>query len=280
MSSEDMKIYRAIGLMSGTSLDGLDVSLAEYKFHNSEWSFEFIKCASYNFDEALLESIKAALGSNMELEVRRKLDRQYAKWVADCVNDFLSGVEVEVDLIACHGQTIFHDPSAGVTIQIGDGRLLCDLTGLTVINDFRSKDIELGGQGAPLVPIGDKELFKDFMYCLNLGGIANISEKNSGSIQAYDICICNVGANYFANREGLAYDESGHLGAKGKVIPELMERWSSLEYFSEHPPKSLDATFFEREMLSDLDMEIFSTNDMLATLYESIAEEISRSVEF
>jgi len=261
--------------MSGTSLDGLDLICVEFKLEEKSWFYKILKTETVPFDTYILSEIKKVLGKNINPE-KNELSRVLGEWMANCVLTFQSSINLEIDLIASHGQTIFHEPENGTTIQIGDGQTMANICNLTVVNDFRSQDVKRGGQGAPLVPIGDLILFSDYKYCLNLGGIANISEKVNGQIKAFDLCICNIGANYLASQQGQTFDKNGDLGSKGSLIPNLLEEWNGLAYFSKIPPKSLDASFFESKMfgLHSVYREN-SLKDVLRTLYEHIAFQIS-----
>ncbi|UKN03217.1 anhydro-N-acetylmuramic acid kinase [Paracrocinitomix mangrovi] len=230
----------AIGLMSGTSLDGLDVCCVEFKKSKQQYEFEILATKTYPYNDVWYKKLKSAFQmSETELTI---LDQEFGKFSGHSVNDFIleNRLSGKVDLIASHGQTIFHEPEKGITTQIGEGQLIADITGLLTINNFRIKDVQLGGQGAPLVPIGDRLLFGEYESCLNLGGIANISfEKNNERI-AFDICPANLPLNqlmveYF----NTAYDKDGEMAAQGVIIEDLLNELNDLKFYRKAPPKSL-----------------------------------------
>lgn len=273
------KAYTVIGTMSGTSLDGLDMACVTFFMGEGSPRYEVLDAATIPYDGEILSLVKSAIANWPGADLSGS-DRQVAQWMGSKIMEFAGRCKARPLLISFHGQTIVHRPDEGLTRQLGDGRIIARLTGLPVVCNFRQQDIDLGGQGAPLVPAGDLILFRDHDYCLNLGGIANISHKNGRSIRAWDVCICNAAANHFAAMSGMAYDEGGNLGRAGKIIPELLQGWNSLEYFGKKGPKSLDAAFFRDNMqpflraLPDLRPE-----DALRTLYHHIGFQIASSVE-
>ena len=204
------------------------------------------------------------------------MDKDYGKYLGEQVLAFAKRHNVHPDFVASHGHTIFHRPEEHFTLQIGDGQELAKACGFTVINDFRSEDVGKGGQGAPLVPIGDKLLFGDYGICLNIGGIANVSYDEDGQRIAYDICIANQALNYLANLKGLDYDRDGELARSGEVNMDLLKRLNKHPFYGQLPPKSLGREFFEanqKELLKDLSVE-----DLLATFTEQIALQVALAV--
>ncbi len=159
--------------------------------------------------------------------------------------NFCRIVNIKPELIASHGHTIFHEPEKGYTLQIGDGQTIADLTGITTINDFRSKDIELGGQGAPLVPIGDALLFNEYDFCLNIGGIANISFDKNGKRLAFDICAANQLLNLLSMQLGAPFDRNGAFAQLGKLNVPLFKKLNNDPYFLTEPPKSLSNQYVQ-----------------------------------
>jgi anhydro-N-acetylmuramic acid kinase len=202
----------------------------------------------------------------------------YGKYLGECVNVFLQkhGLE-KPEFIASHGHTIFHQPQIGYTFQAGSGAALREVCGIPVVCDFRTLDVALGGQGAPLVPIGDALLFKNYDYCLNLGGFANISFDAEGKRIAYDICAVNYVLNRLAMRLNKPYDENGIFAASGKLIPELFEKLNALPYFQKPPPKSIGREWVE-ETIFPLMKQSEKTEDLLRTFTEHVAEQISTAV--
>jgi anhydro-N-acetylmuramic acid kinase len=270
------KFLRVIGLMSGTSLDGLDICLAKFSEEGGAWQYE-IECAEtvaypQEWIEGLLNAEKT---SGVELQ---KFHSGYGKYLGECVTIFLQKYGLEKPgFIASHGHTIFHQPQIGYTFQAGSGVALRDACGIPVVCDFRTLDVALGGQGAPLVPIGDALLFKNYDYCLNLGGFANISFDAKGKRIAYDICAVNYVLNRLAMRLNKPYDENGTFAASGKLIPELFEKLNALPYFQKSPPKSIGREWVE-ETIFPLMTASEKTEDLLRTFTAHVAEQISVAV--
>lgn len=262
-----------IGLMSGTSLDGLDIVLCEFKYLQGNYSFKIIKTEEIPYDEAwktrLAESIHL---SGKDLMI---LDKDFAQYCAFQVLRFLKDQQIRPNYIASHGQTVFHDPIEGYTTQIGSGAIIAALTGITTISNFRSMDVALGGQGAPLVPIGDHFLFSDFDACLNLGGICNISYISDGKRIAYDISICNMALNYLSEKLQKPFDQDGQLAKSGTVIEDLLNQINGFPFFQQRPPKSLGKEWFISNLQPLLEKSTRSVPDLLATVVEHIAIKIS-----
>jgi anhydro-N-acetylmuramic acid kinase len=239
-----------IGVMSGTSLDGLDICCARFAWEDGCYNYEILATKTYEFNEIIEAKLKKAYHKNVN-DLQEE-DEAFGVFIAEQLQKFVGefSLQGKVDLIGSHGQTIFHQPENGITVQIGSGQLIADKIGVDVINDFRIKDVQLGGQGAPLVPIGDRLLFSDYDSCLNLGGIANISYERGGRRIAYDICPANLPLNKIIQEHfDKSYDEGGQLARTGKIIPSLVKDLSELEFYSLQPPKSLgyewmDASFY------------------------------------
>lgn len=181
-------------------------------------------------------------------------------------------------LIASHGHTVFHRPDEGYTLQIGDGKEIAKIAGVVTVNDFRSLDVSIGGQGAPLVPVGDKLLFPEFPVCLNIGGIANVSFDRNEKRIAFDICPANQVLDFLAKKNGMAYDANGDMARAGHVDKELLQALNALPYYKLAPPKSLGREWVESVIMPIMKLNEASVNDLLATFTEHIAEQISRSV--
>lgn len=285
-----MKRYDVIGVMSGTSLDGLDLlRVALACGRNGRWRYEFLRAETLRYPEALRKRLADAVNmSGLQLAqlhvdyghfVGKALRRMAAMPLAGTASGAGSAsLPAAPDFAAVHGHTVFHQPEKGLTLQIGDGAAMAAESGLTIIHDFRTTDVALGGQGAPLVPIGDELLFGDYTFCLNLGGIANISYRNGkGKREAFDISVCNMALNHYASRAGLAYDKDGRLARKGSLIPSLLEELEALPYYAQKPPKSLGFENFKDEFLPIVKAyEKFSTEDILHTLVEHIARRIGQ----
>ena len=266
-----MKTCHAIGLMSGSSLDGLDIVLVRFDYDNKSYRYVIERAETLPYPESWHNRLADAfLSSPEELE---PLDKEYGTYLGKQVKGFIEKAGVQPDFVASHGHTIFHKPEQHYTLQIGDGQALADACGYTVINDFRTEDVCKGGQGAPLVPIGDQLLFADYDICLNIGGIANLSYQTEGKRIAYDICIANQALNWLAQHEGMSYDKDGQLARNGKVDMDLLKRLNGHPFYGMTPPKSLGREFFEQHQKSLLSG--LSTADLLATFTEHIALQIA-----
>ncbi len=241
-----MKTHLVVGLMSGTSLDGLDIALVTFRYDEA-WHYEVKKTESVPYDKPLKKSLADAIGlSGLEL---KKLDLQYGAWLGEKVNQFLNNSAGRPELIVSHGHTIFHQPDIGLTLQIGDGYEIMKKTRIRTVCDLRSLDVALGGQGAPLVPIGDKLLFPQYEYCLNLGGFSNISMDIGARRIAYDICPVNTVLNYLAAQAGFSYDKDGEIARSGKPIEPLLKILNNLSYYKLAPPKSLGIEWVNSHIL-------------------------------
>ena len=234
-----MKQYHAIGLMSGTSLDGLDLCYAQFSIDPNEgWSYKLLKAKtipySPNWRRALYEAV------HLEPEALLELNVSYGMYLGEQLKAFRQELgKAPIDLVASHGHTVFHQPQRHFTLQIGDGRAIKHLNPFPTVYDFRSQDVLLGGQGAPLVPIGDHLLFNSYHACLNLGGFSNISYVKQGVRLAFDIAPVNIVLNALANQLGLPYDDQGKIARAGTVDLQVLEALNSLEYYTRPGPKSL-----------------------------------------
>ena len=262
--------------MSGTSLDGLDIAFCKFLFENEKWRFELLKGSTINYDDKLKAELKNAIHLNDSelLNLHHALGNKFAGWTLD----FIQKNKLNPDLISSHGHTVFHDPAKNYTLQIADGNRICKTTKIDTICDFRSTDVSLNGQGAPLVPIGDKLLFNEFDVCINLGGIANLSFDKNGTRTAYDICICNMLLNYLANKQGLEYDKSGNLAKEGKIAPDLFNQLNNHEYYQSNSPKSMGIEWFNKFIKSIIDSRIEPVNDLLHTSVLHIAHQIKATL--
>lgn len=268
--------YRVIGLMSGTSLDGLDICLAEFLKDGDYWEYQIQKAVTIAYDDHWRSQLRESI--NLSASDLVKLDHQYGLWLAQQVNEFINSGDTETrkpDLIASHGHTVFHEPEQGITYQLGCGPELMSKTGITVITDFRKQDVALGGQGAPLVPVGDQMLFSEYSACLNLGGFANISFAKAGKQLAFDICPANLVLNSLASELGHSFDRDGLLATKGELDAELLQQLNQLEYYGKTPPKSLGAEWVENIVKPILAKARGSILDKLRTFTEHIAIQIA-----
>lgn len=266
---------KVLGLMSGTSLDGVDLVLTEFE-EVGELNFKILKAETVEYPEELIEKLSNSfLLNGLELSA---LDNQLGVFYAEIINQFLDRTEHTCDFISSHGHTIFHQPGIGLTKQIGNGALIYSKTGIPVVCDFRTEDVALGGQGAPLVPIGDQLLFSEYAACLNFGGIANISFQHENKRVAYDVCPVNMGLNYFAQKLGHKYDAGGELARSGKIDLSLLNKLNQLDFYKKPYPKSLGKEWFDTAFLPLCFSLTNSDEDILATLNEHIAVKISEAI--
>lgn len=267
---------KALGLMSGTSLDGLDLVAAEFWQTNEKWNFKIVsaKTTSYSHDWLNWLSNSPTLSGEKLIELHTK----YGRFLGNKTKQFINETGFRPDLIASHGHTVFHQPALGFTFQIGNGADIAAITGITTVCDFRTGDVALGGQGAPLVPIGDKLLFSDYKYCLNLGGFANISFEENEKRIAFDICPVNFVLNHFAEKKGLKYDKNGELGRKGKVETDLLEKLNQIDFYQKQPPKSLGREWVEQVFMPIINNSEISDTDKLRTVYEHVAQQITNVI--
>lgn len=275
-----MKTFRVIGLMSGTSLDGLDVADVTFNlFGNNIWEFKLNHSALYSYSDELLTRLKSAyqLPSHDLVALSSDLGRFYAEKVNLFIKE--KGIEKStIDFIASHGQTIFHQPDKGYTLQIGNGPELAVCTQLSTVVDFRTKDVALGGNGAPLIPVADHLLFSNYAEAfLNLGGFSNVSYKKMNQVRSHDICPVNIIINDLMRTIGEEYDSFGEFGKKGLVNPTLLEDLNALSFYTEKGPKSLGWEWVEREVLPLLEKED-NLRNKIRTLYEHIAFQIGKSL--
>lgn len=270
-----MQSYKAIGIMSGTSLDGLDIVLCEFSL-KSRWNFSVLKSKTIDYSKAWKEKLFNAPNlSGLDLIT---LHKQFGQYIGESVLAFLKNTDYKIDLIASHGHTVFHQPEKKLSLQIGDGNEIASRTGIKTITDFRSMDIALGGQGAPLVPIGDKLLFSEYNYCINIGGFANISFDKNDIRFAYDICPANIVLNSLANKFGYPFDKGGKLGRIGKINWELFNELNNIDYYNKRYPKSLGKEWLDISFTPILNAFKISSEDQIRTIYEHIALQISSSV--
>lgn len=267
--------YRMIGLMSGSSLDGLDVCYCTFKKVESNWEYSIETAETFKYPAELTKQLKEAHTYNPAKLTA--LHFNFGKYIGELVKQFVTRNKIEVDYIASHGHTILHNPLEGYTLQIGNGAAIAAITGLPCICDFRSGDVARGGQGAPLVPIGDMILFHEYDICLNLGGFANISFGNAEANRlAYDICECNMLTNHLAGLLGKDFDCKGQIGLAGQVIPQMLHDLEGLDYYKQPWPKSLGREWFEMNIVPILtSYSNLSVADQMRTAYEHIANRIA-----
>ena len=271
-------VLTGIGLMSGTSTDGLDIIAVTFEKKSNSLSYTIHESCTIEYNESWKRHLLNA--TNLSASELRKLDIDFGTWMAMQVNKFRKNKNWKADFIASHGHTVFHQPDNGFTLQIGNGAELAANTGITSICDFRQGDISLGGQGAPLVPIGDELLFNEYTYCLNLGGFANVSYSEKSQRIAYDISALNVVLNELSRRLGHEYDHAGEIASKGKIIPSLLERLNALKYYQQAAPKSLGTEWVQstiHPLLKEYSNE--EVPDLLATMGYHFAQQIGNQLQ-
>jgi anhydro-N-acetylmuramic acid kinase len=265
--------FTVLGLMSGTSLDGLDMALCCFTHENQTWSYEVLAAQAADYQAELRTQLASAMHmSGFELTL---LHTQLGEYFGEEAKKFLAN-KPPVDFISSHGHTIFHRPDLRLTLQIGSASHIAAKTNVPVISDFRTGDVARGGQGAPLVPIGDKLLFGSYHTCLNLGGFANISFDKQGQRIAFDLAPCNLPLNIFAQQFGYEYDPNGRLARSGNVHQETLQALNALPYYHKVFPKSLGREFVEESILPTIQAAKLSAEDALATLSEHSAMQIAK----
>lgn len=267
----------SIGLMSGTSLDGLD--LVYVKFNNNSYKdFQIIHADTIPYSEKW----KIILQKSIEFSADdlNDLDIKYGKFLAERVNEFIIKYSIKnIDFISSHGHTVLHQPEKGITLQIGNGQIISKITKQKVVCDFRTQDVKLGGQGAPLVPIGDELLFPEYDYCINLGGFSNISYREKNKRIAFDICPVNIVMNFYASKFGFQYDKNGDLASQGKINNQLLSKLNELDFYKKQYPKSLGLEWVQNEVYPLIDSMEKNHIHILRTLVEHIAIQISNIVD-
>ena len=264
--------YHIIGLMSGTSLDGLDMVKCVFQ-KEKKWSFKMEKSETIPYPKYWEEKLRN-LHTKDEKEIE-KTSVKYGELLGKLSLEFIKKNNLKCDYISSHGHTIFHRPKLGYTLQIGGGKTISEYTNITTINNFRELDISLGGQGAPLVPIGDLHLFSEYKYCLNLGGFANISSKNEdGTIIAFDICPVNFVINKLSNKLGKSFDNKGGIAKSGTLKSDLLEELNNLSFYTSSSPKSLGREWVEDIIFPILEKYNYSDKDKMNTFCEHIGIQI------
>ncbi|MCX6292616.1 MAG: anhydro-N-acetylmuramic acid kinase [Bacteroidetes bacterium] len=271
-----MQEYNVIGLMSGTSLDGVDLAFCHFIKEDAGWKFEIRNADTIHYQNEWREKLSTL--HTRDAATFAGTNAAYGNFLGTLVKEFIEKNKITADFVSSHGHTIFHQPQNKFTSQIGDGAAISAACGLPVVCDFRSGDVALGGQGAPLVPIGDQLLFPEYDFCLNLGGIANISFQHSGERVAFDVSPCNIILNHLAMQKGKPFDENGMLARGGKVNEPLLNQLNNLPFYKKHFPKSLGREDVERDFLSLIDSSPASTEDKLRTFCEHVALQVSKAV--
>ena len=268
--------YNVIGVMSGTSLDGIDLVYAKFSLTKT-WQFEIIHAETVSYTENWYGILKDLLSiSPYELQ---NIDDNYTAYLAKTIKAFIADNNIKnIDSVCSHGHTALHQPEKNITYQIGNKKYLSELLHQTVVCDFRVQDVKFGGQGAPLVPVGDKFLFSEYDFCLNLGGFANISTDVDNHRIAYDVCPVNIVLNYYAEKLGKKYDDQGIIASKGHVNLELLNQLNALHFYKESHPKSLGLEWVNGHVFPLIDSFDLSIEDALKTCVEHIAIQIAKAL--
>ena len=269
--------YNVIGVMSGTSLDGVDLAHIHFTKDSNGWNFEVIEAETVGYSSEWFNKLKNAVQFS-ELELV-ELNKTYTKLLAEIISSFISKNSItDIDAVCSHGHTILHQPQNGLTLQIGNLPEIAALTAQNVVCDFRVQDVKLGGQGAPLVPVGDAILFSDYNYCLNLGGFSNVSFEENNSRIAFDISAVNTVLNFYANQFHLDYDNKGAIAQSGNLNHELLEELNALPFYSAKYPKSLGFEFVKEALLPLIEKYEIATEDKMHTFTVHVAFQIGQAL--
>ncbi len=272
-----MKVYKVVGLMSGTSLDGLDLAYCHLWKKGTEWDYKIEASQSISYDSAMRNRLKNTIYlSALDLLM---FHNEYGTWLGKQAKEFIMSNTLEVDFIASHGHTTHHQPQKGVTFQIGSGQHLANESGEKVICDFRTNDVALGGQGAPLVPIGDKLLFGTYDFCLNLGGISNISFEYQNKRIAYDVGLANMILNHITQKIDLPFDAGGALAEKGKINSLLLQKLNALEFYNLPFPKSIGYEWFVEKVVPLVEETNDTIENLLHTAIHHITDQITIQIK-
>ncbi|MES2862802.1 MAG: anhydro-N-acetylmuramic acid kinase [Bacteroidota bacterium] len=272
------KNYNVIGVMSGTSLDGVDLAHIKFEINNNKWSYEIYECDTISYSSEIISKLKN--GINFTQAELSDLNVEYTNLLGNIISEFITKNNISnLDAVCSHGHTILHQPQNGFTLQIGNLPEIAKITKQKIVCDFRVQDVKLGGQGAPLVPIGDKILFSEYDYCLNLGGFSNISFEENNDRIAFDISPVNTVLNFYANTFGLEYDNKGKISESGNLNSELFNQLNQLEFYNKSFPKSLGFEFVKETVLPILESYSISTEDKMRTFTEHIAFQIGKILQ-
>jgi anhydro-N-acetylmuramic acid kinase len=264
--------------MSGSSLDGLDIAYVHLHSGAGKWGYTLESAETVPFAPEWRSRLERA--TSLSARDYLLLHHEFGRYIGEQVNQFIQSrsLDFQVQLVASHGHTVFHLPALGMTSQLGDGAAIAAATGLPVVTDLRALDMAYGGQGAPIVPIGEKYLFPGFSHFLNLGGIANVSELRDGKFTAFDVCPANRVLNLLAAEKGASFDRDGQWASGGKVIPDLLETLNGLEYYDQPAPKSLDNAFGAETVYGVIRQSGCTPGDGLRTFCEHISMQVARAL--
>ncbi|MGZ4158792.1 MAG: anhydro-N-acetylmuramic acid kinase, partial [Bacteroidia bacterium] len=279
MTNIDSTIYNVIGLMSGTSLDGVDVAFCRFTVDNNKWSYDLIHAETVPYSPEVKSRLLSMESADAITFLQTHTD--YGLFLGMLVSDFIIRHTIKADFVSSHGHTIFHQPEKKLTVQIGMGSAIAARCKLPVVCDFRSLDVALGGQGAPLVPVGDKLLFSEYDFCLNLGGFANISYEHKGERIAYDICPVNIVMNPICEQLGKPFDDKGEIARSGMLSNYLLNEFNQIGFYKAlaDSPKSLGKEWVIKNIDPLLNTYELSENDLLRTFCEHIAFQVGKALK-
>lgn len=262
--------YNIIGVMSGTSLDGVDLAHVNFSIIKDKWQYTILECETIGYSQDWLNKLRSAV--DFSKEQLAKLNQDYTVLLGNIITAFIDKHHLNsLDAVCSHGHTILHQPQNGFTLQIGNLPEIARIINHTIVCDFRVQDVQLGGQGAPLVPIGDRILFADYEYCLNLGGFSNVSFEQDGKRIAFDISPVNTVLNFYANQLGLDYDDRGKISKSGKINSDLLNALNALDYYQKPFPKSLGFEFVKTVVLPLMEKYSIPIEDKMHTFTEHVA---------
>jgi len=266
--------YRGLGLMSGTSLDGLDVVCCDFEEIDDSYKFEVVAEACYPFDERWKSRLTHLM--TQSAEVYAKTHVYFGHWLGKHIQSFINDKDLKPDFVSLHGHTIFHQPDKTFTAQIGDGETVAAYVNCPVVTNFRNKDVAMGGEGAPLVPMGEQYLFPDYPLFLNLGGFCNLSLGG----MAYDIAPCNGVLNLLAKTYDPTweYDEGGKMARSGTLDSQLLDQFNALSYYQKEPPKSLGWEWVNQHILPILRSSEATLPDMAHTFTIHVAQQVRQAI--
>ena len=265
--------FYVIGVMSGTSLDGIDLCYVRFEFGGS-WSFQIIDTQTVGYSKYWQERLQASMTlSPIKLA---QLNYDYTRFLSEVISTFIKKTpKAPLDAVCSHGHTVFHQPNQGKTLQIGNLPDIATYLNQIVVCDFRTQDVNFGGQGAPLVPIGDALLFSEYDYCINLGGFANISFEQGKKRIAFDICPINIVLNHYVKNLGLPYDSEGQIASKGAICFLLLDDLNALDFYASPPPKSLGLEWVKEHIFPLIDSYDLEVDQILRTVVEHCAFQIT-----
>lgn len=279
------KQFRVLGVMSGTSLDGIDLAYLAFT-REKGWEASILKAETIPYSKKWVDALKTS--AELSRPEINALDEHYTDYLAEVIQQFIQKNKIEkLDAVCSHGHTVLHQPEEGFTVQIGNLPKLATILQQKVVCDFRVQDVEFGGQGAPLVPIGDRFLFSDYDYCLNLGGFANISKETETEIEAeaetkriaYDICPVNTVLNEYASRLGFAFDRDGAISRNAEVNQDLLKELNALSFYQQKPPKSLGIEWVNSVIFPILEKSESTSEEIIATFTEHVAVQLSENIQ-